>query len=329
MTAREHINEYFNSRAFMMLSAMALVAMAAVALTMGIQPIVAEDTGTFFSFKGALFKPGPLSATINLMCLLAIGGITLGFNKVFTFVRSTTRLFTSAFFLLQLANPHSLVSLNPGTVLCLVTAMATLPLFASFQDRHAQRNIFLIFALVSAGTMFHYGFLMLIPAFLLGFLNMGVLNLKGLLAMLFGLVTPFWIVMGLRIASPADFHPPHIQGIWALDMTGSSNAVLILAAVVAITGIVLAVMNLMTIMNYRMQTRAYNAFFVLTLLIAVIAMCVNYRDVSVLLPLLGLMVSIQVAHAQTLNGSRAHRYVFVLLFIAGCLVSGTINLMMS
>ena len=328
MTTREHINEYFNSRAFMVLSAIALVVMAAVAVTMGVQPVDADGSGTFFSFKGNLFKPGPLSAAINVMCLLATGGLMLALNKVFTYVRSTTRLFSSAFFLLQLANPQGLVSLNPGTVLCLVTAVATLPLFASFQDRHAQRSIFLIFALASAGTMFHYGFLVLIPAFILGFLNMGVLNLKGILAMLFGLVTPFWIVLGLGIASPTDFCPPHIQGIWALDLDGGINTLLVLAAVTAVVGIVLAVMNLMTIMNYRMQTRAYNAFFVLTLLITVIAMCINCRDVAVLLPLLGLMVSIQVAHGHTLHATRPHRYVFLLLFIAGCLAAGAANLMM-
>lgn len=327
MTAREHINEYFNSRAFMVLSALALVTMSIVAVTMGGRPVAADNMGAIFAFDGSLFQPGPLSATINVLCLLASGGLMLALNKVFTFVRSTTHLFASAFFLLQTANPQGLVSLNAGTVICLVTAMATLPLFASFQDRHAQRSIFLIFALASAGAMFHYGFLVLLPAFFLGFLNMGVLNLKGLLAMLFGMVTPFWIVLGLGIATPADLHPPHICGIWSADLNSGISAVLVLAAVTAVLGIVLAVMNLMTIMNYRMQTRVYNAFFVFTLLVAVITLCVSYRNVSALLPLLGLMVSVQVAHAHTLHSTQAHRYLFLLLFMAGCLVSGLVNLL--
>ena len=170
MTGSEHINEYFNGRAFMVLSAVMLVVTAALALSMGCPPPSVGVNGAFFSFGGSLFEPSTLSASVNVLCLLATGGIMLALNKVFTYVRSMTHLFVSAFFLLQMANPQGLVALNPGTLLCLVAAIATLPLFASFQDGHAQRSIFLIFALAAAGSMFHYGFLVLMPAFFLGFL---------------------------------------------------------------------------------------------------------------------------------------------------------------
>jgi hypothetical protein len=242
----------------------------------------------------------------------------LALNKVFSYVRAVTHLFVSAFFLLQVANPAALVSFNAGTLMALVTALATMPLFASYQDRHSQRSIFLIFTLVATGSMFHYGFLMLIPAFLLGFLNMGVLNLKGLMAMLFGLVTPFWIVLGLGIVHPADFILPHINGIWTLTGQPWTNLVLVLAVVTALLGIVLAVMNLMTIMNYRMQTRVYNAFYVFVLVMAVIAICIDYSNVAVYLPLLGLMTAVQIAHFHTLRNTFQYRYILILLFIAGC-----------
>ena len=270
MTTREHINEYFNGRPFMVLCALALIAATVVALMLGVHSAPAESEGLFFSLKGRLIEHGPLSVSINVLSLLATGGIMLALNKVFSYVRAVTHLFVSAFFLLQLAHPAGLVSFNAGTLLCLLTSIAILPLFASYQDRHAQRSIFLIFAIVAAGSMFHYGFLFLIPAFILGFLNMGVFNLKGLLAMLFGLVTPFWIVLGLGIVAPSGFTAPHINGIWTLSGQPWTNLTLVLAVITALLGIVLAVMNLMTIMNYRMQTRVYNAFFVFVLVMAVI-----------------------------------------------------------
>ena len=166
--------------------------------------------------------------------------------------------------------------------------------------------------------MFHYGFVALLPAYLLCFLNMGALNLKGLLAMLFGLVTPFWIVLGLGIVSPSAFAMPSVNGIWNLSFTPQTNVVLTLAVLTAVTGIVLAVMNLMTIMNYRMQTRVYNAFFVFVLVMTVIALCIDYSDVAVFLPVLNLMVGVQVAHAHTLHTTNHHRYVFMVLLIVGC-----------
>ena len=175
--------------------------------------------------------------------------------------------------------------------------------------------------------MFHYGFLALIPAFVLGFFNMGVLNLKGVLAMLFGLITPFWIVLGMGIASPADFTMPQIDGIWHVVAQPRAELELVLAGILAVAGIVLAVMNLLIIMNYRMQTRVYNAFMVFTLVMVIIAICIDYGDMVVYLPLLGLMVAVQVAHAHTLRTTMHHRYLFILLLIAGCIGLCAANLL--
>lgn len=327
MTTREHTNEYFNGQPFMFLCALALIVATVVALSMGVQPPSGDSTGLFFSIKGRLIEHGPLSAFINLVCLFTTGGIMLALNKVFSYVRSVTHLFVSAFFLLQIANPAGLVSFNAGTLLCLLTTIAMLPLFASYQDRHAQRSIFLIFAILAAGSMFHYGFLFLIPAFILGFLNMGVFNLKGVLAMLFGLVTPFWIVLGLGIAAPDSFTVPSIDGIWNLTGQPWTNLMLVLAVITVVLGIVLAVRNLLTIMNYRMQTRVYNAFFIFTHVMAVIALCIDYCDVQVYLPLLNLMTAVQIAHAHTLR-TAPFRYVFLLLLILGCFAFYTANLLM-
>lgn len=311
----------------MILCALALMGAAAVALMTGVKPATSEGTGIFFSLRGTLIEAGPVSALINVAGILATGGIMLALNKVFSYVRSVTHLFVSAFFLLQVAHPSGLVSFNTGTLLCLVTALAIMPLFSSYQDRHSQRSIFLIFALIATGSMFHYGFLVLIPAFLLGFMNMGVFNLKGLLAMFFGLVTPFWIVLGLGIAMPADFVMPQVDGVW--NLAGKSRMTLVLASLTALLGIVLAVMNLMTIMNYRMQTRVYNAFFVFVLAALLIALCLDFGNVAIYLPLLGLMVAVQIAHVHTLRTTMQYRYVFILLFIAGCIGFFAINLKMS
>ena len=310
----------------MLLSAVALVATAFVALSMGVVPVETRDNGIFYSLDDALITPGPLSATVNLVCLLVTGFIMLAINKVFTYVRSMTHLFVSAFFLLQMANPQGLTCLNPGTLLSLTSAVTLLPLFASHQDQHAQRNIFLIFALAATGCLFHYGFLVLIPAYLLGFIHMRAFNLKGFLAMLFGLVTPFWIVLGLGLALPSSFALPHINAIWLQLGQSPMDLVLILAGITAILGIVLAVANFFTIMNYRMQTRVYNVFFIILLVMVIIAMCVGFQSIQVFLPLLNLMVAVQVAQAHTLHTAVHHRYVLMFIFVACCIGFAAANL---
>ena len=109
MTSREHINEYFNGQPFMLLCALALMVATAVALTMGVQPHADESTGVFFSIRGTAIGGPALSAAVNVLCILATGGIMLALNKVFSYVRAVTHLFVSAFFLLQLAHPAGLI----------------------------------------------------------------------------------------------------------------------------------------------------------------------------------------------------------------------------
>jgi len=323
MTRSEHINEYFNGRGFMLFCALMLVAVTVVALAIGVEPTNIQGEGIFFTLQGAFIETGPVSAAINVLCLLATGGILLALNKVFTFVRSMTHLFVSAFFLLQLAHPSGLVSLNAGTLLGLMGAVTLMPLFASFQDSHAQRSIFLIFALVATGVMFHYGFLMLIPVYLLGFANMRVLDFKGMLAMLIGLVTPFWIVMGLGITSPSDAHLPQ----WALMERPQLTIQFGMALATSAIGIALMVMNLLTVVNYRMQPRVYNISLMIMLVMVIITLCLDYHDLAVFLPLLNLMVAVQMAQAYTLGASFRFRNLFVLLLMVVCLAVATFSIL--
>jgi len=308
----------------MMLCATAMIAVAVAALSMGVEPSPIHGSGIFFSLQGTLIDAGPVSAGINVLCVLATGAIVLALNKVFTFVRSMTHLFVSSFFLLQLANPSGLVAFHAGTLLCLVAAMTLLPLFGSFQDGHAQRSIFLISTLLSAGAMFHYGFLVLIPVYLLGFANMRALGLKGLLAMMFGLVTPFWIMLGLGIVALQDALPPQ----WPIPQWPQLDLQLAMVVAVSLIGIILASMNLLTIVNYRMQTRVYNLFLIIMLVMMVFVICLDYRDVMVFLPLLNAMVAIQIAQAHTLRTTRGYRYLLVLLLTIACLALAAVHLLM-
>ena len=87
-------------------------------------------------------------------------------------------------------------------------------------------------------------------------------------------------------------------------------------------------MNLMTIMNYRMQTRVYNAFFVFVLVMTVITLCIDYSDVAVFLSLLNLMLGVQMAHAHTLHTTNHLRYLFIVLLIVGCCAFSAANILL-
>jgi len=325
--AHEHINDYFNGRPFLLLCSLAMVAVSVMAVAVGVQPHQVEETGLLFKVGDGFFSSRLMSAAANVLALLMAGFFVLGVNKVFTFVRSMTHLVASAFFLLMIANPAALVSFNAGTLLCLVTAMSLMTLFASYQDSHSQRSIFLIFALLATGAMFRFAFVLLVPCALLGFINMRVMGSRGVLAMLIGLVTPFWIVFGLGIASPADIVLPHFDGLWTMEHVHQSLPLYVLSAACGLLGIVLALMNLFTVLNYRQQPRVYNIFLMLLLVMVVIIMCLDGLEMAVFLPLLSLMVAVQIAQIHSLR-KHSLRFVFLLLLIAACVASCAYQLLM-
>lgn len=304
-----------------------LLALVAV-LASGQVPESDAGNGIFFEMPTVLVEPGLPSALLNVACLVGIGALMLLINKVFSFVRSMTCIFVSAFFLLELAVPVTSSVFNTGTALCLILVLEVLTLFASYEDLHSQGRIFLTMVILAAACLWQWAFVILIPAFALGFLYMRAMDFRGFLAMLLGLATPFWIVIGLGIVNPlTDFKPLEINAVWdTLDLS-QMRLLITWAAVVAVLAIVLTVMNLMTILNYRLQFRVYNAFFIIVTLLSVVAMCVDYRDMLVFLPLLNLCLAIQIAHSFTLSNQPKRHYV-MWVFVAITLAVGFSSLVL-
>lgn len=314
MIRDERYNELLNGRTFMVATGILLAIMAVQAA--GRVPVAQAGSGIFFDMPAQLMQPGVLSAIINVTCLVAIGALLLLVNKLYSFVRSMTCIFVSSFFLLEAATPVTSSVFNTGTALCLILVLGVLALFASYENLHSQGRIFLTMVILSAACLWQWAFVILIPAFAIGFIYMRAMDFRGFLAMLLGLGTPFWIVIGLGWVNPVEeFNPLHINAVWeALDLS-QVRLLITWVAVVATMSVILTVMNLMTILNYRLQYRVYNAFFIVVTLLSVLAICVDYRDMVVFLPMLNLCLAIQIAHSFTLS-TMPKRHFFMWIFVA-------------
>lgn len=298
-----------------------LLAIMAVTAS-GRVPVAQASSGIFFEMPNVLVEPGLPSALINVACLVGIGALMLLVNKVFSFVRSMTCIFVSAFFLLEFAVPVTSSVFNTGTALCLILVLGVLALFASYEDLHSQGRIYLTMTILAAACMWQWAFLILIPAFAIGFIYMRAMDFRGFLALLLGLATPFWVVIGLGIVNPlTDFKPLEINAVWTTLDLSQMRLLVTWAAIVAVLSIILTVMNLTTILNYRLQFRVYNAFFIVVTLLSVLAMCIDYRDMVVFMPLLNLCLAIQIAHSFTLS-TQPKRHFLMWLFVAATLAVG-------
>ena len=283
----DRINEFLNGRAFMTLQAVALVACSLLAYASGRFESIDTGNGVFFSLAASARYP------------MRTGG-------------------ASVFLLLMMANPFVCTQLNAGTVLLLVAVVSMFVMFSTYQRKGtSQRSVYIIFALLSLCCMFQYAFIVLVVTFVVGLLMMRGIDFRGIIAMLLGLATPFWIGLGLGLVDVHTAMLPEIETIWKQLQGNQMQLVIASTAVVAVLAVVLMIANMFTILNYRLQIRVYNSFFLVLTVVAIGMMCIDYRNMMIYVPLLNWCLAIQVAHAFTINNTLTRRYIPVLLLIAG------------
>lgn len=320
MAIEERIDEFFHGRQFMLVAWLAMAVSAVVAAHSGTLVVVDHGHGIFFDYSHFLSGYPVLSTLANVLVVTVIGVLLQLLNKVYGFVRSSTSLLASTFYLLTMANPYTAHTLYAGTALALVLVLGTFYLYVSYLNPKAQHSIFLTFVVITTSAMFHWLFVLLLVIFMIGFMEMRVMQWRGIVAMLLGIITPFWIVLGLGIVAPTQFMPIHLSAVWSLPQLPQWGVFIVSVVVTALAGIVLACVNLYTIIGYRLQWRLYNAFVIVVGLITIVAMCVFFHDIQVLLPMLNVFLAVEVAHAFTI-AKWQRRYIMGFVLVAWSVLS--------
>lgn len=326
MLKAETINRLFNGVPFAVLALAALVASSLLPVPQG-GGLASAGSGFCFGTSGLRVDNAMVAAVANCLALAGIGALTYFLNKRYSFVRSITLLPASVFLLLEAANPDTATSLTDGALIALLILASAFILLGTFGKPRAQRSVFITFVLISLAAMFHSACLYLVFAFFVGFVQMRVMTVRGVLAMLLGLAFPYWIVLGLGIASPAELRLPAVAAVWG----GSGPHLQLLTAVSivlsALLFLALITINLMHIYSYKSHTRAYNGFFIILALLTLIAMAVDYGNILNYLTILNLCVAIQVAHTFTISVAR-HRYLALVALLLLCVAARGVPLIL-
>ena len=186
--------------------------------------------------------------------------------------------------------------------------------------RHAdrasgQQRIYLIFFLITACGFSQISFLLYLPVFLLGCVQMRVLNLRTILAALLGIITPPWILFGFGIVTPDQLHWPRMVMAWNLFGTDEMIKALVTTGFTLVLGMTFMMLNLLKILSYNSRTRAFNGFFNILWIATALCTVVNFNDFAFYLPLLFALTGYQAAHFFTYRRNR-RSYIPVLLLIA-------------
>lgn len=255
------------------------------------------------------FAAGLAGSGVTVLILLLL-------NKIFNVFRSMSYLGVALFAAMQLATPDLFTQFYTGTVLAIVVPLCLMALFSCFRQPLAMRHVFVIFLLLSFFTATQYCFAFYIPVFLIGLGQMQIFSLRSVLAALMGTVTPWWLLLGFGIISPADITFPRVESVFTLIGQDDTMLLVLTLGVTVFAMLLCFVLNILKTIAYNARARAINGSFTLLALVTVVTAAVDYRNIISYIPLLNFSAAMEITHYfATHRGEKTFIPVIVLLAV--------------
>ena len=257
-----------------------------------------------------------LSWGVNFAVLSATAWAMIAINRQFNILRTLSVFFAAYFLFITCSTPFMSCFAGTSSVLAACMIFCMWILFTLYNEPHSNRRIFLIFAILSVGTLYDWKFLFFIPLFVIGLAQMRILRTKKIIAALIGIFTPPWIVFGLDLMPIPQL--PHIFFTPPTILLQSPEALPFLCTVLLTMaiGFLLGSINLLRILGFNARARAYNGFLALLGIYTGILAIINFTALPDYMTLLNACVAFQVAHFFRATASRRGYILIVLLFAA-------------
>lgn len=256
-----------------------------------------------------------ISMWVNIALLVGTGALMIVINRSFNLLR-TLSVYFAAFFMFATASTPMIAGQFSGSVLLAILVLLSMwTMFTIYAVRASSRRVFLTFFLLGLGAMVQYATLLYVPVFIIGLGQMRILKFKKIIAALLGIITPAWIVWGLGILPlptlpVIEFTPPSMllstPGGWPFLATVAFSLTL---------GFFTGLVNLIKIIGFNAQARAYNGLLMLISIATGIFAIVNFTNLPFYVTLLNACVAFQVGHFFRFTSMR-RGYLFVTSFMA-------------
>lgn len=299
--------------------------MLAVACVLAWEAYVNGDVVTLGSPLGIGLPPAGewigsplLSLVASVVCTAAAGVLMVNVNREFNVFRSLTSLVAGLFFIMQTALPPVMARFYGGDLMVVLVLVCVVLLFSSWSDNTCQRRVFLIFLLLSLAGFTDLSYLLYLPVFLLGCVQMRIFGLRTFLAAGMGVITPPWILFGFGIVDPSALHWPQLELAWSMFRTPEVVRALAVTGFTLVSGIGFTVANLLKILSYNSRVRAFNGFLTLSLFATGVFSILNFNNFAFYIPLLNILTAYQIAHFFTYRRNR--RSYIPILLVAGAYI---------
>jgi len=215
----------------------------------------ASGCGFFFHGPEGWGIPSGISFFLEWI-VLGISAIAIVLLKGrFNFIPTLTKLPASLFIIMAGADPRLSTHLCTASLFALANIVSLWLLFSRYGKQRAEESLFFIALVFSAGSMFDYAFLPMIPVYAISAGLLKLLTLRSLSAMILGVATPWWILFGLDFPTLPTVLMPDWGGVFSLLSPQAGLASLIMVGFCAVAGTVFTLSNSISLMSAGTATR--------------------------------------------------------------------------
>ncbi len=270
--------------------------------------------GAWMVWRSPGLDPLELPAGATVVMALATGVAMVIINRQFNLLHTTSLFFAGLFMVACGSTPIIFTSYIP-VLLAAVVVGAMWFMFTLYNRRRSDRRLFLVFTLISAGALLDWSFLFYIPVFVAGIGQMRIFRFKKILAAIVGIITPWWITIGLGILPfprlPHIFFTPpsmlaEIPGGWPF---------VVAVAFTLLTGFFTGSINLLRILGFNARSRAVNGLITTIAMTTGLLAIVNFTHLDTYVVILNACTALQVGHFFRATAAK-RGYIFVLFLLA-------------
>lgn len=317
MTRREiHFTNVLRSRGVALLLSLAGIWMGHSALVANVVMQWQSDHTVGFPVPSSWLAGMPaVSFWVNAGLVILTAILMILINRRYNLLRTLSVFFAAYFVFTTMCMPVAGAQLTAGSLLAPVVMLCVWLMYSVYTVRQSSRRVFLVFALLTTGALFHYGFLLYLPVFFIGLGQMRIFSFKRVLAALIGIFAPVWIGWGmLSLPMPhmprLFFTPPTV----VMQMPGGLPFVLTVAFTFLV-GALMGMANILRILSFNTRGRSYNGLLSLVALCTGVGAIVNFTDICFYAVLLSALAAFQVGLFFRYSASR-RGYIAVLILLA-------------
>lgn len=290
MTAGQ-LTKFLHGRVMLAISVAAVALCALVAYGSGRVTALVGDRGMLFESPNLWIADPAVSMWVNVGATLGIAALMILLNRTYNLLRTVTLLDATFFLVMSLGVPSQLVQFNTGSLLCIVLLACMSILYSTYGDPSRTRRIFLLFVILSSLTMVQYCFALYALVFVIGVIQMRIFTMRTLVAIILGIITPWWIVLGFFPGLVHQIHLPGFDNLFDLFRITENVHLFVAAALTMLVLVAGWVLNIPQMIAYNAHMRAFNGSLSVISLFTLLVIFADFTNIAVYMPVLYMCAS--------------------------------------